>query len=358
MHARSNRRHPKVAESGVEGAQRRIAPSGVHLKGRKEPVSAPRPRECICATISRPAPSSTGRPPLSGSKQPTQPTTRKERRAAERQQDRFEAERSDRKTRTGAPKKGGSSLINAKTMTLAAIVIGVLIVAFVGYQQLSGTVGGQLKDPGIAYPASIQHDNTLGSAGSPVTLEVYGDFQCPYCAESSLNSEPAIVSKYVIPGKVQLIHHDFEWIGNNTPNRESRLAAAGGICAVKQGKYWDYAHWAFANQIGENVGSFTRDRLIRIATAAGLDPTDFGTCIDSADVLAQVDANTAEFTPIVSAHGGTPMFFINGTFAGAGYKTADQLGTLIDAALNGGSPAPSSSASSSASPAASGSSTP
>jgi len=242
-------------------------------------------------------------------------------------------------------------------MTLAAIVIGVLIVVVVGYTQLSGTVGGQLKDPGIAYPASIQHDNTLGSAGSGVTIDVYGDFQCPFCAQSALESEPTIVAKYVIPGKAQLIHHDFEWIGNNTTGRESRLAAAGGICAVRQGKYWDYAHWTFANQIGENAGSFTRDRLIKIATAAKLDPTAFATCIDSADVLAQVDANTAQFTPIVSAHGGTPMFFINGTFAGSGFKTVDEMSKLIDAVLNASSASPAASGAS-ASPAASGSTTP
>jgi len=242
-------------------------------------------------------------------------------------------------------------------MTLAAIVIGVLIVAIVGYSQLSSTVGGQLKDPAIAYPASIQHDNTLGSAGSVVTMDVYGDFQCPFCAKSALEAEPAIVAKYVIPGRARILHHDFEWIGNNTAARESRLAAAGGICAVKQGKYWDYSHWTFANQIGEGAGSFTRDRLIKIAIAAKLDPTAFATCIDSAEVLAQVDANTAQFTPIVSAHGGTPMFYINGTFAGSGYKTADEMSKLIDAVLNATSASPAAPAAS-ASPSASGSTTP
>ncbi len=225
-------------------------------------------------------------------------------------------------------------------MTLAAVVVGILIVAFVGFQQLSGTVGGKLTDPGVTYPAAIQHDNTLGSPGSAVTLEIYGDYQCPYCALSSLNTEPGLVAKYVIPGKMQLVHHDFEWIGVGTAGRESRLAAAGAICAIRQGKYWDYTHWVFANQIGENAGSFARDRLIRIATAAGLEPTSFGSCIADQSVLAQVDANTAAFSPIVAANGGTPMFFINGKFAVSGYKSVTDLSTLIDAALAGG-PAPS-----------------
>ena len=238
------------------------------------------------------------------------------------------------------PRKGASSPINSRTMTIGAIVIGVLIVALVAYSQLSGRVTDTLIDPAVAYPASIQHDNELGSSTAPVTLEVYSDFQCPYCGKSALETEPSIVSAYVIPGKVRIVHHDFEWIGSGSGARESRLASAGAICAIRQGKYWDYEHWVFANQLGENVGSFTRDRLIRIAAAAGLDPNAFGTCIDGADVLAQVDANTATFTPIVEAHGGTPMFFINGAFAVAGYQTPSALGALLDAALAGSSAAP------------------
>ena len=300
-------------------------------------------RDCATSDPNAPDPAPPRRRPLSGSKQPPKPTPRKERRAAERQQDRFEVARSDRKVKATAPKKGGSSLVNSRTVTIGAVLIGVLIVALVAYSQLSGRVTDTLVDPAIAYPASIQHDNELGSSAAPVTLEVYDDFQCPYCAKSALDTEPAIVSTYVIPGKVRIVHHDFEWIGAGSGGRESRLASAGAICAIGQGKYWDFEHWTFANQLGENVGSFTRERLIRIATAAGLDPAAFGTCIDSADTLAQVDANTAKFTPIVAANGGTPMFFINGAFAVAGYQTPSAMGALLDAALAGGSAAPASS---------------
>jgi protein-disulfide isomerase len=226
-------------------------------------------------------------------------------------------------------------------MTIAAIVVGMLVVALAAYSQLSGRVTDTLTDPGIAYPASIQHDNELGSATAPVTLEVYGDFQCPHCASSSLDTEPSIVSTYVIPGKVRIVHHDFVWVSQNA-DRESRVAAAGAICAQRQGRYWDYAHWVYANQLGENVGSYTGDRLTRIAAAAGLDATALGACIGAPDVLAQVDANTAAFTPVVEAHGGTPMFFLNGEFAVAGYLSPAALGTYIDAALAGGSAAPAS----------------
>jgi protein-disulfide isomerase len=230
-------------------------------------------------------------------------------------------------------------------MTIAGIGIGLLIVIVVAIGQLGGTT--KLKDPAISYPAALVNGATLGKADAKVTIEVYGDFQCPYCGQYDLNIEPVIVSKYVTPGVARVIHHDFEFIGEQTADRESRLASAGAVCAVAQGKYWDYAHWVFANQIGENVGAYKRDRLVAIAAAAGLDTAAFGTCINDAATLATVDANTKDALTVKNIRS-TPSIFINGVSAdwGATVKTADQLGVLIDAAAKAsGAPAPSASAS-------------
>jgi protein-disulfide isomerase len=295
-------------------------------------------------------PGSTRRPPLSGNKTPQQ-TTRKDRRAAERT-DRFAAERDSRKQRTGSPRGGagggGSSFINTRNMTVLAVVVGVLIIAFVGIGQLGSQVTGTLKDPAISYPASIEHNNELGSASAPVTLEIYGDFQCPICAKESLDVEPAIVTTYVVPGKLRIIHHDIAILGRPTltdPANESRIAASGAVCAAGQGKYWDYAHWVFNNQLAENGGEFTTSRVTAIAKAAGLDTTSFATCLGAASTTGAVDEITAKAAGM--GINSTPTMFLNGVQAGAaGYKTAAQLGTLIDAAL----------APPSASPAASGAS--
>ncbi len=103
-----------------------------------------------------------------------------------------------------------------------------------------------------------------------MTLEVYGDFQCPICARHSLTVEPLLVSQYAANGTLRIVHHDIA-ILSSTADGESERAARGGYCATQQGKYWDYAHWVFNNQSGENQGGFARDRLVAIAGAAGLD---------------------------------------------------------------------------------------
>jgi protein-disulfide isomerase len=195
-----------------------------------------------------------------------------------------------------------------------------------------------IKDPGIVYAASIQHENALGDPAAPVTLDVYSDFQCPICANYSLNVEPALVAKYVMPGKLRIVHHDLEWIAQSG-DRESRIAAAGGVCAARAEQYWTYGHWVFANQLGENVGSFKQDRLLKIAAAAGMDSASLASCMGASDVLAQVDANTAQFVPIVKANQGTPTILLNGV-AIASHTVVD-LSRAIESALAGPAASPS-----------------
>ncbi len=247
-------------------------------------------------------------------------------------------------------------------MTLVAVVVGVLIVAFVGFGQLGNKVTGTLVDPGIAYQTSIQDHNALGATTAPLTLDVYGDFQCPFCGTSALDVEPVLVSRYVMAGKLRIVHHDVEFIGQNTANRESRTADAGAYCADQQGKFWPYSLWVYRNQDGENRGGFLPERLTAIAKAAGVDTATFTPCLKAAATLAAVDAESATGLPKIN--GGTPTFYLNGTFVTSGLKAASDWGTILDGALatlsaspaaSGASPA---SSGSSGSPAASGSTTP
>ena len=294
------------------------------------------------------APPRNRRPPLSG-KQPTTPTTRKERRAAERK-DRFEAARDERKTRSSSG--GGSSFINTRNMTILGIAAGVLIVLVVAVGQLGNRVTGKLADPQINYPAALLDGTAIGKADAPLTMEVYSDFQCPVCARHSLDIEPSLVARYVNDGTLRIIHHDIDLLGRGTD--ESKIPAIGAVCANEQGKYWNYSHWIYNNQDGENAGGFRKERVISIAAAAGLDEAAFATCLDTqppADEVALITATAIEELGINS----TPTMYLQGTQY-VGLKSASDWGALIDAELaklNASSAAPSASAGASAAPSAS-----
>jgi protein-disulfide isomerase len=204
----------------------------------------------------------------------------------------------------------------------------------------------------VAQDADIPTDGyALGSADAPVTVEVFEDFQCPYCGLFTQQIEPQLVEAFVRPGIARLVFRDLPFLGE-----ESRWAAVAGRLAAQQGKFWPMHDYLFANQLGENVGSFTPDRLMAMAQAAGLD-------MDTFIAGLQVPAARALFADILSGAGQaagslginkTPTVVVNGVpVASPDYAT---VAAAIQAALAVSPPAGSPAAS--ASPTSSGSGAP
>ena len=218
--------------------------------------------------------------------------------------------------------------------------------------QLGGKVTGTLRDPGMNYPAALLDGTAIGKVGAPVTMDVYEDFQCPYCAQYALSVEPIIVTKEVTAGTLRIVHHDFVFIDRPGADGESRLTATGAYCANLQGKYWDYAHWVYNNQDGENQGGFRKERLLAIVAAAGLDEAQLSTCLDNPDAAAFVTAATAKANSLPVT--GTPAIYVNGTqWTGTTLSAAD-IEALVASELAkttaSPTPAPSPAASASAAP--------
>jgi protein-disulfide isomerase len=187
-----------------------------------------------------------------------------------------------------------------------------------------------------------------------VTLQVWEDLQCPICAQYDLNVEPVLVQKYVTPGTLRIIHHDIAILGRGGADDESKLAAAGATCAQNEGRYWDYVHWVYANQDGENAGAFMRDSLASIAESAGVDRATFLACIDAqATVQTVADTTTQALNQGINQ---TPTMNLNGKQL-VGLRSADALGQLIEQAA-AASPAASGSSPAAASPSAAASAAP
>ncbi len=79
--------------------------------------------------------------------------------------------------------------------------------------------------PPIAKPASftptqLANGYSLGDSGARVTVDVWADFQCPYCRLFTLMVEPQIVTTYVQAHRARLVFHDLAFLGE-----ESRWAA-------------------------------------------------------------------------------------------------------------------------------------
>jgi protein-disulfide isomerase len=124
--------------------------------------------------------------------------------------------------------------------------------------------------PPVETPVELADGYALGRADAPVVVEIWEDFQCPFCQRFAFTVKPLIVERYVVPGSVRLVFRDLPFLGD-----ESHWAAVAASLAADQGRFWAYHDHLFANLQGENVGSFGLDRLLEIGQAVGLDMVAF-----------------------------------------------------------------------------------
>jgi protein-disulfide isomerase len=188
----------------------------------------------------------------------------------------------------------------------------------------------------MARDASIPFDGyALGAEDAPVIVEVFEDFQCPYCRLFTEQIEPRLIDAFVRPGTARLVFRDLPFLGE-----ESRWAAVAGRLAAQQGRFWPMHDYLFANQLGENVGSYTPDRLMAMAQAAGLDMDAFiaGLQVPAARVLyADIEAGARQAATSLGVNA-TPTVVVNGVpLASPDFAS---VSAAIDAALAASAPSP------------------
>jgi protein-disulfide isomerase len=254
--------------------------------------------------------------------------------------------------RAGTRGSSGGDLRTLGLWTLAAVVVGAVVIGGAWLLTRTPNASGQpIIAPGVTTPPDIPASGrTLGNPSAPVTIDVYSDFRCTGCFAFAVELEPQLVSKYVQPGKAKMVYHDFITIDSGGVT-ESRDAANAALCASDQGKFWLYHDWLFANQSAQEApGYFTIDRLIKIGQAAGLDMSSFEPCVRNGTHLSEIQAAIKAAPSGISS---TPTIFVNGkvvvnSVSDQYIPTIDDLSKAIDAILNP-SPSPSASASASAS---------
>jgi protein-disulfide isomerase len=215
---------------------------------------------------------------------------------------------------------------------IALIVVGALLVAAVLIYPNLKPVGEVLAANSGERP--MVNDNAMGDPNAPIKIEEFSDYQCPYCARFSKETEGQIVDAYVATGKVYFVYRSF----GNFIGSESQAAAEAAYCAGDQNKYWEYHDILFANQTGENVGAFADRRLQAFAEALSLDMDAFNSCFKSnkhADRVEQdyLDGSAAGVT-------GTPAFLVTYMVGGeekqrfiSGALPFSEFQTQIDGAL-------------------------
>jgi protein-disulfide isomerase len=180
---------------------------------------------------------------------------------------------------------------------------------------------------GALFAGLSQSGSALGSPAAPVTLEYFGDLECPFCRDFTLRELPSIVQRWVRSGQLRIEYRALE-----TATSEPEVFALQQVAALaagKQGKAWEFIESFYRNQGEEGSGYVTDAFLQDIASrVSGLDIPQWNSDRNDPDLAAQIaeDEQAAESAGL----SGTPSFLIGRT---AGTMTALDDQTLLDGAI-------------------------
>jgi protein-disulfide isomerase len=221
-----------------------------------------------------------------------------------------------------------------RTYVIIAIAIGAVIIA--GLLIMPSILEARTPVGDINTITPIERPQadgtTLGDANAPVLVEVWEDFQCPACQSYSEQIEPLVVQNYVATGKARYVFRHWPFIDDNSATRESDQSANASMCAMEQGRFWDYHDIVFANWDGENRGAYSDKRLVAFAESLGLDMEQFNACFEENEYKDWISQDQADGT--AAGVTGTPSVFVDGQILTPGFVPSyDQIAAAIDAAL-------------------------
>jgi protein-disulfide isomerase len=208
--------------------------------------------------------------------------------------------------------------------TSAAPTTGTTVAATTG--TTPAEVGGSPSTEPPALLAQPEENSSLhvrGPSNAPVTLEIYGDFQCPSCRVAAMLIKD-LEADY--GDKMREIFYEFPLAMHNHSVEAARAAEAAGI----QGKFWEMHDQLYEHQDVWSKVSSVSFFFDTYAQSLGLDVARFRADCQSPDVqqmvISQGDAGAARGVQ------NTPTIFINGKLLRAGF-TKEKIQEAIDAAL-------------------------
>ena len=162
-----------------------------------------------------------------------------------------------------------------------------------------------------------------GPAKAPVTLEIYGDFQCPPCAKTT-GVIDEIEKAY--GGKLRVVFHEFPL----AMHQHAVLAAMAAEAAGEQGQFWEMHDMLYRYQGVWSRMSDPERFFHAYAEELGLDPVRFAMDLKSTALMARIksegDAGVARGVQ------NTPTLFVNGVQV-RGSLSKDALRSAIESAF-------------------------
>jgi protein-disulfide isomerase len=153
-------------------------------------------------------------------------------------------------------------------------------------------------------------DHSRGADSSPVTLVLYGDFQCPFTAKLV---QVIVKLEERFEGQIRYVFRHFPLFMKHP---QAQLAAESAEAAAAQGKFWEMHAYLFMRQ-----WDFGRDKLPTGCKLLGLDYNRLDKEIVEHVHLPHIREDVAGGR--LSGVASTPTLFINGIMYGGNDEFED-----------------------------------
>jgi protein-disulfide isomerase/uncharacterized membrane protein len=162
-------------------------------------------------------------------------------------------------------------------------------------------------------------DYVYGPADAKVTVVKYSDFECPYCKYLALTMEP-VKAKY--KDKVRFIMKHFpmnpqcnRYMAGYDKHPNACNASITGICAGRQGKFWEMHDKLYASQ-----PKLDPESNRGYASELGLDMAKYDACVKDPSVLQRINKDID--LAVKAGINGAPRTYINGRLVTGSASTA------------------------------------
>jgi protein-disulfide isomerase len=169
-------------------------------------------------------------------------------------------------------------------------------------------------DAALTYAVPIAGAPLRGTPDAKVTIVMFGEFKCPYCARA-YETMKDLEQRYGTD--VRLVFHHY------IVHAPARPMAVVGAAAAAQGKFWDYADriWTSDWRALDDAGA----RQFAIDVGCAADALDAFIASGQADAVVDADIALAGRFGVA----GTPSFFVNGRSI-TGARPIDGFIAIID----------------------------
>src|SRR5229473_6738157 len=175
-------------------------------------------------------------------------------------------------------------------------------------------------------PSGAEPPHVRGNPNAKVTLEEFGDFECPVCATYSVEVKK-IEAEF--GDRLRVIFREYPLYP--TPHKHALIAAQAAEAAGLQDRFWEMHDKLYENQKAWSEATDVMPMFIDYARQIGLDTDRFGRELNGEIVAARIfqDGRRVHALGVT----GTPSFFVNGKALDAASFSPDGLRALINQAL-------------------------